>query len=121
MSTLVKAEMAELPLRLFLQGALACNSISFINHDCSPNSKFIQEKGKVVSLQAIRDIEFGEEFTIFYGEDYFERENKDCECRTCEVQLEGAFRKLKSGERRDRNLYTPQEDKAILKVAHVWT
>ena len=32
-SALVKAEMAELPLRLFLQGALACNSIPFSNHE----------------------------------------------------------------------------------------
>ena len=32
-STLVKAEMAELPLRLFLQGALTCNSIPFTNHE----------------------------------------------------------------------------------------
>ena len=91
-------------------------TISFVNHDCQPNCKFIQEKGNKVSLQAIRDIKVGEELTIFYGNDYFERENKDCECRTCEGKLEGAFRKLKSGERRDRNLYTPEEDKAILKV-----
>ena len=32
-TTLVKAEMAELPLRLFLQGALACNNIQFSNHE----------------------------------------------------------------------------------------
>ena len=32
-STLVKAEMAELPLRLFLQGALACNTIAFSNQE----------------------------------------------------------------------------------------
>ena len=32
-STLVKAEMAELPLRLFLQGALACNTIAFTNQE----------------------------------------------------------------------------------------
>jgi len=32
-SALVKAEMAELPLRMFLQGALACNSIPFANHE----------------------------------------------------------------------------------------
>ena len=32
-STLVKADMAELPLRLFLQGALACNTIPFTNHE----------------------------------------------------------------------------------------
>ena len=96
-------------------------TISFVNHDCQPNCKFVQEKGNKVSLQAIRDIKLGEELTIFYGNHYFERENKDCECRTCEGKLEGAFRKLKSGERRDRNLYTPKEDKAILKVGHFWT
>jgi len=32
-SSLVKAEMAELPLRLFLQGALACNSIPFSSQE----------------------------------------------------------------------------------------
>jgi len=32
-SALVKAEMAELPLRMFLQGALACNTIPFANHE----------------------------------------------------------------------------------------
>jgi len=32
-SALVKAEMAELPLRLFLQGAQACNTINFANHE----------------------------------------------------------------------------------------
>jgi vacuolar protein sorting-associated protein 35 len=32
-SALVKAEMAELPLRMFLQGALACNAIPFGNHE----------------------------------------------------------------------------------------
>ena len=93
--------------------------ISFVNHDCAPNCEFIQDKGKVVSLQAIQDIEIGEELTIFYGKDYFERSNRDCECRTCEGKLEGAFRKLKSGERKDRNLYTPEEDKAIVKVMQV--
>ena len=96
-------------------------SISFVNHDCAPNSQFVQEKGEVVCLQAVKDIEIGEEITIFYGKDYFERNNKDCECKTCEGKGEGSFRKLKSGERRDRNLYTTEEDKAILKVGHVWT
>ena len=31
--TLVKAEMAELPLRLFLQGGLAADKIQFENHE----------------------------------------------------------------------------------------
>ena len=93
--------------------------ISFVNHDCEPNCQIVHESSKVVRLQAIKDIEPGDELTIFYGEDYFERENKDCECKTCEGKLDGAWRKLKSGERKDRNLYTSDEDKAILKVIYV--
>ena len=34
-------------------------AISFVNHDCAPNSTLVQEKGKVVFLQALRDIEAG--------------------------------------------------------------
>ena len=93
--------------------------ISFVNHDCEPNCQIVHESSKVVRLQAIKDIEPGDELTIFYGKDYFERENKDCECKTCEGKLDGFWRKLKSGERRDRNLYTSDEDKAILKVVYV--
>ena len=100
---------------------LVVGSITFVNHDCAPNSQFVQEKEKLVGLQAIKDIMVGEELTIFYSNDYFGRNNKDCECRTCEGNGEGAFRKLKSGERRDRDLYTSEEDKAILKVGHDYT
>ena len=32
-SALIKAEMAELPLRLFLQGAMAAGDIGFENHE----------------------------------------------------------------------------------------
>ena len=42
----------------------------------------VQEKGDMVGLQVIKDIAAGEEVTISYGDDYFELENKDCECRT---------------------------------------
>ena len=42
----------------------------------------VQEKGHMVGLQVIKDIAAGEEVTISYGDDYFDRENKDCECRT---------------------------------------
>ena len=56
--------------------------ICFVNHDCSPNCKMVQEKGDMVGLEVINDIATGEEVTISYGDDYFELENKDCECRT---------------------------------------
>ena len=43
--------------------------ISFVNHDCEPNCQIDHESSKVVRLQAIKDIEPGDELTIFYGED----------------------------------------------------
>ena len=92
---------------------------AFVNHDCKPNCKFILEKGNAVSIKALRKIEAGEEVTISYGEDYFQKGNAECECRTCEGKLEGAFRKLKRGEKRNCKLYTPEEDKAIVKVGHI--
>ena len=103
--------------------------ISFINHDCKPNSKFVSLSRKLVGLQALRDIEPGEELTISYGTDYFRRENKNCECKTCEDLQRGGFGKLKQGERRNQDLYTFEEDNAIVKVTimttfddglHVW-
>ena len=90
--------------------------IAFVNHHCKPNCEFVTFTSKVVCLRSTREIEPGEELTIFYGEDYFRRNNKNCECSDCEVQKKGAFRKRKRGERKDRDLVTPEEDEAILRV-----
>ena len=103
--------------------------VSFINHDCKPNSKFVTLSRKLVGLQALRDIEPGEELTISYGTDYFRRKNKNCECKTCEDLQRGGFGKLKPGEKRNQDLYIFEEDNAIVKVTimttfenglHVW-
>ncbi len=41
---------------------------------------------------------------------------KNCECQTCEAEKKGAFRKLKQGERKDLDYYTPEEEKKIVQV-----
>ena len=88
----------------------------FINHDCDPNCKwFVLPKGERC-FEATRRIKEGEEMTIDYGPCYFGRDNKDCQCLTCEDQKKGWFRKRKSGERNDRDLYTEDEEKRIVKV-----
>ena len=51
-----------------------------------------------------------------YGANYFGRSNKKCECHTCETAKKGAFRKLKRGERKDRDLYIPEEEKKMVQV-----
>ena len=95
--------------------------LSFINHDCAPNSKFVSLSRKLVGLQALRDIKHGEELTISYGTDYFRRENKNCECKTCEEEKRGAFGTLTPGDARNKDLYTFEEDNAIVKVTIAMT
>ncbi|KAJ3391747.1 hypothetical protein HDU92_008891 [Lobulomyces angularis] len=63
----------------------------FINHDCNPNVKFMPiSGGNLVSFVVLRDIEIGEELTVFYGKDYFGERNCDCLCETCEKFNQGA-------------------------------
>ena len=94
--------------------------ITLTNHSCIANCDFVS-KGKTISLQAIEDIEPGEELTYFYGEEYFGTNNKGCQCSDCKEKKKGYFRKLKPGERRDHDLFTPEDDKAIVKVHIVHT
>ena len=93
--------------------------ITMTNHSCEANCEFHSFKKKVV-LRATTDIQPGEELTSNYGRDYFGIENKDCQCPDCEKNEKGFYRKLKSGETRDRDLYTPEDDNAILKVCIVY-
>ena len=95
--------------------------ICFLNHDCKPNSQFVSLSRKLVGLQALRDIEPGEELTISYGTDTFGRENKNCECKTCEDQKDGAYRKLKPGERKNQDLFSDEEDNLMVQVTIAMT
>ena len=57
-----------------------------------------------------------EELTIDYGVGYFGRNQKNCQCPTCEAGEQGAFRKRKRGERKNIDLWTLEEEKKIVKV-----
>lgn len=48
-SALIKAELAELPLRLFLQGALAAGEIGFENHE-TVAYEFMSQVGTDITL-----------------------------------------------------------------------
>ena len=93
--------------------------ITMTNHSCEANCEFHSSE-KTVVLRATKDIQAGDELTSNYGRDYFREENKDCQCPDCEKKKKGYYRKLQSGERRDRDLFTPRDDNAILKVCIVY-
>ncbi|KAI8867730.1 SET domain-containing protein, partial [Ramicandelaber brevisporus] len=56
----------------------------FVNHDCSPNTRFRQLENGDLAFQAIRKIHVGEEITTSYGPHYFGQNNESCACNTCE-------------------------------------
>ncbi|ODV89397.1 hypothetical protein CANCADRAFT_139248 [Tortispora caseinolytica NRRL Y-17796] len=62
----------------------------FINHDCSPNARFVSVQGNTY-VSALRDIERGEEITVAYSMNYFGESNTDCLCHTCRAAAKGGY------------------------------
>ena len=66
------------------------NWTRYINHSCDPNTQFQSQNVGMrteILVEAIRDIEFGEEITIDYSDDYFVSQDFACKCgvRTCKM------------------------------------
>ncbi len=67
-----------------IEGSLKSNIARYINHSCVPNCGVELREGHIL-IYASRNIENGEEFTIDYGEEYFEEFIRPvgCKCRHC--------------------------------------
>lgn len=57
--------------------------LRFVNHDCEPNCRLVTLDSQTQFVEALRNINVGEEVTVFYSKDYFGAENCDCLCETC--------------------------------------
>ncbi|KAG9233956.1 hypothetical protein BJ875DRAFT_402028 [Amylocarpus encephaloides] len=58
----------------------------FSNHDCDANARLGTTGTAGMEVIAVRDICYGEEITVKYGEDYFGADNCECLCYTCELK-----------------------------------
>ncbi|KAJ3325991.1 hypothetical protein HDV06_002376 [Boothiomyces sp. JEL0866] len=47
--------------------------------------------GRDISFKVKKKIEIGEELTVYYGDDYFGENNRECMCMTCEKLQRGHF------------------------------
>lgn len=63
----------------------------FVNHDCDPNCEFHRLGPSQMVFKCLRNIGLNEEITTYYGDNYFEWENSECMCRTCEDRGKGFF------------------------------
>ena len=60
---------------------------AFINHDYNSNSCYsVREKNQIVII-AMENIERESEILCSYGDEYFDKENKSCKCKTCEENV----------------------------------
>ena len=67
-----------------IDGSARSNMARYVNHSCVPNCE-ADIRGDRIYFEAVRDIEVGEEFTIDYGEEYFDEFIKPfgCRCESC--------------------------------------
>jgi [histone H4]-N-methyl-L-lysine20 N-methyltransferase len=59
----------------------------FANHDCDANAQLTITSQSSIEIFAKRNIEFGDEITVTYGDNYFGENNCECLCQTCESKL----------------------------------
>lgn len=62
--------------------------IRYVNHRCKPNCRFHHTKKNHVGLISIKEIDVGDELTVFYGKDYFSDGNTECKCIDCKTPVE---------------------------------
>jgi SET domain-containing protein len=67
-----------------IDGTVPENLAGYINHGCMPNCEAALEEKRIM-IYALRDIQSGEELTIDYGEEYFDKfiAPVGCKCATC--------------------------------------
>ncbi|CEP07694.1 hypothetical protein [Parasitella parasitica] len=70
----------------------------FANHDCDSNCKFISMGQNSIGFKVIKNIQCGEEITVYYGKHYFGEDNCECRCLTCENLCMGYFASLETKE-----------------------
>lgn len=56
----------------------------FANNDCNANARLVSFGVSGVQIIAVKDIEIGEEITVWYANGYFGERNCDCLCKSCE-------------------------------------
>lgn len=88
---------------------------AFVNHDCQASCEFKAETNDTVCVRAIRDIDAGEELTLFYENNSFGNDNCECECKTCENNASGAFATKRQENKTSCNgLFTTDRNAALI-------
>ncbi|KAJ9079817.1 histone lysine methyltransferase Set9 [Entomophthora muscae] len=87
----LKADGSDFSVMLFsrkVKSHLLLGPARFVNHDCNPNTAFQFHDTQSIIFRALRPIDFGEEITVSYGNNYFGINNCECLCRSCEIKTQ---------------------------------
>ena len=76
--------------KFYIDPAVYGNWTRYINHSCDPNTNFVQVnvgQRHLTLIQAVREIAFAEDITVYYGDEYFDNKNFRCRCgeATCKM------------------------------------
>lgn len=105
----------ELNGRWTIDGSARSNIARYANHSCRPNAESdVQPRNRKVYIQAIRNIQPGDEITYDYGKDYFDSYLKPigCKCPSCEKKRKAA----RAEEREVRKRAKARAEKRALKL-----
>lgn len=75
--------------RWTIDGSIRKNIARYINHSCKPNAEsVVMPRKRRVFIDAIKDIETGEEINYDYGAEYFNAYLKPigCKCEACKAK-----------------------------------
>ena len=76
--------------KFFIDPAVYGNWTRYINHSCNPNTNFVLVnvgQRHLTLIQAARSIAFGEDITVYYGDDFFDNKNFRCKCGEAKCRL----------------------------------
>ena len=69
------------------QDWLMLGPISFVNHSCAPNGKYVR-KNNIMYCESLRKILAGEEILVFYNNHFFGEFNENCLCGLSEKHFD---------------------------------
>ena len=92
---------------------LMLGPVSFVNHDCDSNCYYTINEKNEMFLITKRSIQKGDEITTYYDDNYFDLNNINCECCSCEKNGLGIYKKNFNKSDKEECIFIPEESEEV--------